>query len=233
MQRLIQISLRTLDWLEGEHVWFDIKLVRGSAITVSFGDGKQVLLRPVISDCTRVEHRYANKGETYNIEFLSETPECLIGLVDGTWETKVGSVKFENCSGLKLLRYHNVQEFDFSGCPNLEALDCRSYAGNTIDLTTLTKLKQLDIRYAPNLQQLNISKNNDIDTLDIEYCQKLKKVAVSNNSKLKILHWDITDLNSHSKEWLLKTIEANDGKITDYTEPITLKWKRYDCKGFI
>lgn len=38
--RLLHIPLRTIDWTEGEHVWFDAKMILDPTITVAWCDCK-------------------------------------------------------------------------------------------------------------------------------------------------------------------------------------------------
>lgn len=213
--RLLHIPLRTIDWTEGEHVWFDAKMIPDSTITVAWGDGKKSTLGPNHGGWARVEHYYAHKEHDYLIEFLSETPECLLELVDGTWETDVHAVHIDNCPTLQLLQYHNVPIFNFSGCPNLEALDANSYYGSSIDLSGLPKLKQLRLHSAKRIKSVNLTKNRELELLDISFCDLLKKIAIPNGSKLKRLNMEFIELNKHSTEWLMKALEANGGEIDD------------------
>lgn len=214
-QRILHIPLRTIDWTEGEHVWFDAKMTPDSSITVQWGDGKHSTLKPYNDGWARVEHYYAYKDQQYLIEFISETPECLIELVDGTWETDVEAVYIDNCPSLQLLQYHNVPRFDFSGCPNLEALDAESYYGSSIDLSGLTKLSRLRLYSANKIKSVDLTKNKELELLDISFSCLLKKVAISNNSKLKHLSMKFTELDPHSVKWLNKALEVNDGEIDD------------------
>lgn len=213
--RLLHISLRTIDWIEGEHVWFDAKMTPDSSITVAWGDGKQSTLKPYSDGWARIEHYYAHKDQRYLIEFMSETPECLLELVDGTWETDVEAVCIDNCPSLQLLQYHNVPMFDFSGCPNLEALDAESYYGSSIDLSVLPNLKRLRLHSSKKIKSIDLTKKRELELLDISFSCLLRKVAIPNNSKLKRLSMEFTELEPHSIKWLNKAIEVNNGEIDD------------------
>lgn len=213
--RLIHISLRALDWTEGDHVWFDAKLAQGTSTDVYWGDGQRSTLRPGLNGWARAEHYYKFKDQQYQIEFLSDTPSCLLELVDGTWETEVEHVFIENCPTLTLLQYHGVEKFDLTGCPNLEVFDCESFQGTSLDLSELSDLKCLRLHSLENLDAINLNKNHDLEVLDLGF-SKIRKVAIPNNSKLKQLSWDETRLDKHSRNWLLKVIEKNDVEIVDY-----------------
>ena len=213
--RLLAISLRTLDWTEGDHVWFDARLAPEATIIVEWGDGKHSTLRPDLHGCSRVEHYYKCKGQQYQIEFLSDEPESILELVDGTWETRVDHVFIENCPSLRLLQYCGVAKFDLSGCANLEALDCESYGGEALDLSSLKNLQMLRLHSVKNMTAINLNQNPKLEVLDLGF-SKIKKVAIPNNSNLKQLCWEETYLDKHSREWFQKVIEKNNVEVVDF-----------------
>lgn len=124
------------------------------------------------------------------------------------------SVVIENAPCLISLIYHNAKAFAFDGCPNLRELECDSYRQTSIDLGPLANLQrlrcrcsalsQLDLRYLPKLQEL-----------DVTACASLKKIKVGNGSILDKLTLIRAALDVHSGRWLRKTVADNGGVIID------------------
>lgn len=219
MKRLLHISIETLEWTEGNHAWFDAKLKPGTSVEVHWGDGSRSTLRhhPGYS-FSRVAHYYrsAEKKELpFEIEFLSEDSEALLELVDGTWETSVKRVVFDDSPALTYLQYTQLHSVDFSGCPNLQVLVTTEYYGDKIDLSSMSRLRKVICRMSEKLTTLDLTCNPDIEELDISSCRNLRKIAVSNSSRLRILANDFTELDSHSLKWLQATVESNGGQIQD------------------
>ena len=216
-KRLLHISINTLEWTEGNHVWFDAALKPGTSIEVHWGDGTHSTLRHQPGYAmSRVAHYYkdAEKKELpYQIEFLSEDCESLTALIDGTWETNVNRVVFEDCPSLTYLQYVQLQNVDFAGCPNLETLEATECYDDNLDLSTMPRLRKLIIRSSKNLTSLNLTKNVDLEELDISLCDMLRKIAVSNSSKLRIVVNDYADLDAHTQKWLQATVTRNGGRI--------------------
>lgn len=219
MKRLLHISIETLEWTEGNHAWFDAKLKPGTSIEVHWGDGSHSTLRPHPSySMTRVAHYYKSaerKQLPYEIEFMSDDSESLQALVDGTWETQVNRVVFDNCPALNYLQYTQLHNVDFRGCPNLETLKVTEYYADRLDLSVMPLLKKVICRMSNKLTSLDLTQNGDIEELDISHCHNLRKIAVSNSSRLRILANDFTELDSHSLKWLQTTVERNGGRIQD------------------
>ena len=219
MKRLLHISIDTLTWTEGNHAWFDAKLKPGTSVEVHWGDGSHSTLRhnPNYS-MSRVAHYYksAEKKELpFEIEFLSEDSEALLELVDGTCETRVKRVVFDDSPALTYLQYTQLHSVDFSGCSNLQVLVTTEYYGDKLDLSSMSRLRKVICRMSNKLTMLDLTRNPDIEELDISSCRNLRKIAVSNSSQLRILANDFTELDSHSLKWLQATVERNGGQIQD------------------
>lgn len=219
MKRLLHISINTLKWDEGNHVWFDARLKPGTSIEVHWGDGSSsTLYYQGVKIMSRIEHYYKSaegKERPFEIEFFAENGDSLLELVDGTWETKVKRVVFEDCPSLSYLKYTHLQNVDFSGCPNLKTLEVTEYEDSAIDLSVMPCLQKLIIRCSRNLTALNLTRNPDLEELDICFCEKLQKVTVGNSSKLRIVAIEWTQIDPHSLKWLQSTVDRNGGRIQD------------------
>lgn len=217
MKRLISISVETKEWTEGNNAWFDLHLAPGASVTIYWGDG-------TYSSCgqyhaggwCRVERRYNCEGKVrpFQIEIFSEDETGLIGIVDGTWEMTTNSVIVENAPGLLNMRYHIVNSFDLSGCPNLEEFDCESYQQEMINLDAVSSLRKLRCCFS-QLRLLDLTHLPNLQDLDVSGCNNLKKIKVGNNSNLKNLSIKNIELDTHSEKWLRKIVEANKGEIID------------------
>lgn len=219
MKRLLHISINTLEWTEGNHVWFDARLKPGTSIEVHWGDGSHSTLRhrQGFGMC-RIAHYYnsAEKKEwPFEIEFYSDDSEALEELVDGTWETWVKRVVFEDCPALLYLQYTQLHSVDFSGCPNLRTLVVTEYYADSLDCSVMPHLRKLIIRASRNIKSLNLTKNPALEELDVSHCLELRKIAVSNSSKLRIVANDFTELDAHTLKWLQATVERNGGRIQE------------------
>lgn len=219
MKRLLHISINTLEWTEGNHVWFDAKLKPDTSIEVYWGDGSHSTLRhhQGLGMC-RAAHYYnsAEKKELpFEIEFYSDDSDALEELVDGTWETWVKQVVFEDCPALAYLQYTQLHSVDFSGCPNLRTLIITEYHASELDLTAMPRLEKLICRASDNLNVLNLTKNSNLEELDVSHCRSLRKIVVSNSSKLRIVANDYTELDNHTLKWMQSTVERNGGSIQD------------------
>lgn len=220
MRRLLSISVTTKAWVEGNHAWFDAKIKPDAVVEVHWGDGRHSAFSSFRENWSRVEHYYGCEGkeESFEIEFLSEDEDALITLIDGTWEMTVHDVRLKNCPALIALQYCQVFNFDFSGSPNLELIDCHEYYGEHLDVASLKALKQLSIRMSPYIKTLQLNKNPSIEILNIGYCDNLTKVTVSNKSKLRIVSLDLTELDRHSLKWLEKAVYENHGEFTEWID---------------
>ena len=219
MKRLLQISINTLEWTEGNHVWFDARLKPGTSIDVHWGDGMHSTLRHHQDySMSRVAHYYksAEKKEwPFEIEFYSDESNALEELVDGTWETQVNRVIFKECPALKYLQYVQLNNVDFSGCPNIETLEIKEFYPSKLDLSCMQRLRKLICRSSRNLTFLDLTKNLSLEELDVSHCWNLRKIAVSNSSKLRIVANDYTEFDSHTLKWLQSTVERNGGRIQE------------------
>ncbi len=217
MKRLICISVETKEWMEGNNAWFDLQLAPGASVTVYWGDGTHSSCGQYnVGGWCRVERRYNCEGKVrpFQIEICSEDENGLVGIIDGTWEMTTNSVIVENAPGLGNMQYHNVNLFDFSGCPNLEELDCQSYQGESIDLSDLSNLRKLSCCFS-HLRQLDLTSLPNLQDLDITGSNNLKKVKIANDSILKNLSIKSMNLDIHSEKWLRKIVEGNGGVVTD------------------
>ena len=147
MGRLIQITGQTIEWMEGNHGALDIKVRRGCSVTVRCDRSRDVVMtaQPDYDTWCRAEFCFSKHGAVvpYIIEIYSEVASSILEIVDVLWDTSVESVIIHDCPSMISMRFHNVNSFNFSGCPNLEYLDCDYYKGTILDLTALTHLKSL------------------------------------------------------------------------------------------
>lgn len=219
MKRLLQISINTLEWTDGNHVWFDAMLKPDTSIEVHWGDGSHsTLCHHPGNSMSHVDHYYKSaegKKIPYEIEFLSEDSDSLLVLIDGTWETEVNNVIFEDSPALTYLQYTQLSNVDYSGCSNLETLVVNEYYADKLELSVMPQLKKVICRSSQSLKSLDLTKNSNIEELDISHCNNLRRITLSNNSRLKILANDYTELDTHSLKWLQTTVERNVGKIQD------------------
>lgn len=219
MKRLLHISINTLEWTEGNHVWFNARLKPGTSIEVHWGDGSHsTLWHHQGYSMSRVAHYYKSaegKEWPFEIEFYSDDSDALMELVDGTWETQVNRVAFEDCPTLTYLQYTQAHGVNFKGCPNVETLELTEYYASELDLSFMPRLKKLICRASNNIRTLNLTKNPDLEELDISHCRNLRKIAVSNSSKLRIVANDYTELDSHTLKWLQTTVERNGGRVRE------------------
>lgn len=219
MKKLLHISIKTLDWTEGNHSWFDAKLKPDTSIEVHWGDGSHSILRhnPDYPMC-RVAHYYTGaegKKLPFEIEFLSEDEESLLWLIDGTWENEVNRVVFDNCPALTYLQYTQLDNVDFKGCPNLETLVVNEYYPDHLDLSMLPRLKKVICRSSRHLTNLDLTKNPSIEELDISHCYNLRKVVLSNSSRLRVIANSCCEHEHHSLKFMKATVERNGGRIQE------------------
>ena len=216
MKTLLTVSINTLEWTEGNHSWFDAKLKPNSTIYVSWGDGKTSTMHTNDKGgWCRVAHYYAGcegKRHPFLITFESEDSSALEGLVDGTWETEVERLSIVDCPALNYLQYVQLPTTDFSGAPNIQTLVVTEYYGNVLDISCLPGLKKLICR-SSKINNLDLTRNNELEELDVSYCQRLKKISVSNDSRLRIVANEYTEIDPKSLEWLQKTVTRNGGRI--------------------
>ena len=220
MKSLLQISINTLRWTEGNHVWFDAKLKPDTSTEVYWGDGSHSTMRHYsdLPTCCCVAHYYVSaerKELPFEIEFLSEDSDSLLALVDGTWETQVNNVVFKDCPALIYLQYTQLHKVDFRGCPNLETLVVNEYYADKLDLSAMPRLKKVLCRASCDLKSLDLTNNPEVEELDISHCTNLLRVKVSNSSRLRVLANACTKLDAHSLKWLQATVERNGGHIQD------------------
>lgn len=180
MIRLLHISVETRAWTMGNHAWFDARLKPGATIEVHWGDGTHsVLHRKQGYEYDRVEHYYESakrRVESFEIEFLSNTVDALEALIDGTWEMTICRVVFDNCPALRRLCYTHLSEVDFSGSPNLEVLEVEQFIAQLLDLSSLTRLHELNCSHSANLSTIVLSQNHRLTHLNIDWCPKLNCV---------------------------------------------------------
>ena len=216
MNKLITIIGETVEWLEGNHGALDIKVRRGCSVTVKCDRCRDVVLtaQPDYETWCRAEFCFSKRGVIvpYQIEVYSENAGSLLELVDVLWDTKVESVSIHDCPSLISLRFHNVNSFDFSGCPNLEYLDCDYYKGTILDLTALTHLKSLRCQ-SGEAATIELSKSPSVISLDLCGC-KMKTLKVSNQISLQSLCIESCgNLKTQTNTLLEKNVTDNDGSI--------------------
>ena len=212
MNKLITITGETVEWLEGNHGALDIKVRRGSSVTVRCDRCRDVVLtaQPDYETWCRAEFCFSKRGVNvpYQIEIYSENAGSLLEIVDVLWDTTVVSVIIHDCPSLMSMRFHNVNSFNFSGCPNLEYLDCDYYNGDILDLTALPHLISLQCR-SGEAATIDLSKSLGILSLDLCGC-KMNTLKVCNQISLQrlcILSCD--NLKSRTKAWLEKNVIDN------------------------
>lgn len=144
-------------------------------------------------------------------------------LVSVTCSGNYSSLSVRGCTNLKELNsvkqyYHDkIVNLDFSGCTNLEVLNCYNNGLNGLDLSQYQQLRTLSCG-CNNLQNLDVSQcadltslecaSNQISSLDLSNCAKLElleclynkltRLNVSSCPKLKTLNCErnlLSDLN--------------------------------------
>lgn len=205
MDKLISITGKTVEWAEGNHGALEIKLRRGASCVVRCDRCRDIVLtaQPDYDSWCRAEFNFCKRGVAvpYSIEIYSDTPGALLEMVDVLWDTTVESVLIHQCPALTGLRFHNVNFFDFSGCPNLESLDCDYFKGEILDLTALPNLKSLQCR-SGEAATIELSKSPELLSLDLCGC-KMKTLKVSNLEYLEKLNIDYCDkLKRQTRLWL-------------------------------
>ena len=216
MNKLITITGETEVWAEGNHGALDIKLRRGTSVTVRCDRCRDVVLtaQPDYDTWCRAEFCFCKRGTVvpYRIEIYSEDATTILEIVDVLWDTNVASVMIHDAPKLTSLRFHNVNCFDLSGCPSLEHLDCDYYKGKALDLNALPNLKSLLCR-SGEAETIELSKSPKLISLDLCGC-KMKTLKVSNQTSLQSLCIQSCDnLKSQTRAWLEKNVTDNDGSI--------------------
>lgn len=205
MNKLITITGETVEWSEGNHGALDIKVRRGCSVTVKCDRCRDVVLtsQPDYDTWCRAEFDFCKRGTVvpYRIDIYSEDATSILEIVDVLWDTKVESVFIHDCPSLMSLRFHNVNRFDFSGCPNLEHLDCDYYKGAILDLTALPIIKSLQC-LSGEAQTIDLSKSPRVMSLDLCGC-KMKILKVGNLTLFKNLNIDDCNaLKPQMRLWL-------------------------------
>ncbi len=215
MGRLILITGQTIEWLEGNHDALDIKIRHGCSVTVKCDRCRDVLLTalPDYDTWCRAEFCFSKRGAVvpYKIEIYSEDDSSILEIVDVLWDTTVESVIIHDCPSLMSMRFHNVNCFNFSGCPNLEYLDCDYYKGEILDLTALPLLKRLQC-LSGEASIIELSKKLQVVSLNLCGC-KMRTLKVGNTTKFKNLNIDDCNaLKPQMRLWMGdKLIENGEG----------------------
>lgn len=207
MNKLITITGKTIEWMEGNHGALDIKVRRGCSMTVRCDRSRDAMLtaQPDYDTWCRAEFCFSKRGVVvpYKIEIYSEDDSSILEIVDVLWDTTVESVIIHDCPSLMSMRFHNVGSFNFSGCPNLDHLDCDYYKGEILDLTALPHLISLQCR-SSEAATIDLSKSPCVVSLDLYGC-KMKTLKVCNHTRLENLCIDYCgNLNPTTKLWLEK-----------------------------
>lgn len=205
MDKLIQITGKTIEWMEGNHGALDIKVRRGCSVSVRCDRNRDVLLtaQPDYDTWCRAELCFSKRGAVvpYVIEIYSEVDSSILEIVDVLWDTTVESVIIHDCPSLMSMRFHNVNSFNFSGCPNLEYLDCDYYKGTILDLTVLPHLISLQCRYSEAVT-IDLSKSLGVLSLDLCGCM-IRTLKVGNHTSLEYMCIDYCDnLKPPTRLWL-------------------------------
>ena len=155
----------------------------------------------------RAEFNFCKHGIVvlYIIEIFSESADSILEIIDVLWDTKVTLVTAVDCPSLKSMRFHNVGRFDFSGCPNLEYLDCDYYKGEILYLTALPELKSLQCLWGEAVA-IDLSKSPGILSLDL--CgSKMNTLKVCNHTRLElcvliiVIIWSLRQGCGWKKNW--------------------------------
>lgn len=205
MMKLLTITGLSKEWLEGNHGALDIKVRRGCSVFLNLAGKKEQILSALTDKDTwcRAEFVFSRPRVVapYQIELYGESAYAILEMVDALWDTEVDSVAFHDCPGMEQLRFHNVGDFDFSGCANLEYLDCDGFRGNQLNLTNLSRLKSLRCHNGQS-NTIELSKSPDLIALDLLGC-KMKQLKVGNRVTLQELNIDCCEhLNTRTQEWL-------------------------------
>lgn len=205
MRKLITITGQTKELLEGNHGALEIKVRCGCCVSVNLIGGKEQILTALPDKNTwcRVDFVFSRPRvvKPYQIEIYGESADAILEIVDALWDTEVVSVVFHDSPTLERLRFHNVGSFDFSGCPNLEYLDCDGFRGDELNLTDLPRLKSLHCHNGQS-STIELSKSPDLIMLDLLRC-KMKQLKVSNLLALQKLNIDCCEhLNPRTREWM-------------------------------
>lgn len=216
MNKQLPITGDTVEWSEGNHGALDIKVRHGCSLAVRCDRCRDIVLtaQPDYDTWCRAEFCFCKRGAVvpYEIEILSDNTDSILDIVDDLWDTKVRSVIIQDCQSSISLRFHNVNSFDFLGCPNLEYLDCDYYKGEILDLAVLPHLKSLQCR-SGEATTIDLSKSPSVIPLDLGGC-KMKILKVSNQTSLQSLCIQSCDnLKSQTKIWLEKNVIDNNGSI--------------------
>lgn len=215
MIKLLTITGKTIEWAEGNHGALDISLRRGCSVTVKCDRCMDVVLtaQPDYDTWSRAEFNFCKQGIVvpYKIEIFSESADSILEIIDVLWDIKVMVVTVHDCPSLKSMRFHNVGSFNFSGCPNIEHLDCDYYKGEILDLTALPELKSLQC-LSGEAVTIDLSKSPKLISLDLCGC-KMKTLKVGNHTRLENLCIDYCDnLKPPTRLWLEeKLMEADEG----------------------
>ena len=213
MGSLIKIIGDTLEWSEGNHGALDIKERRGCSVTVKCDRCRDVVqtAQPDYDTWCRAEFNFCKHGIVvlYIIEIFSESADSILEIIDVLWDTKVTLVTAVDCPSLKSMRFHNVGRFDFSGCPNLEYLDCDYYTGEILYLTALPELKSLQCLWGEAVA-IDLSKSPGILSLDL--CgSKMNTLKVCNHTRLEFMCIDYCDnLKPTARLWLEEKLRGYD-----------------------
>lgn len=202
-----------MEWSEGNHGALDIKVRRGCSVTVKCDRCRDVVLtaQPDYDTWCRTEFCFCKRGAVvpYEIEIYSENADSLLEIVDALWDTKVESVIIKDCPSLASLRFHNVSGFDFTGCHNLEHLDCDYYKGVILDLTSLSNLKSLQCR-SGEATIIELSKRLQVVSLNLCGC-KMNTLKVGNMTRFKNLNIDnCNTLKPQMRLWMEDKLIEND-----------------------
>jgi hypothetical protein len=220
MAKLLTIYGETKTWTEGNHAWFDVKLRKGSSVTVFWGDGNtSTIAAPYYKDSwCRAEHLYRNPKVVtpYIIEFFSDDCESVLEIVDGLWETNPRELVIDDCQSLTALTFHQLECMNLRGCPHLSYLDCESFRSAKLELNSLSELKCLHCKNS-EIVSLDISDNPKIEILGLYGCRRLRSMRINNRAPLVKVCIDFCEsLTPPTQVWLTNKVHENGGEIVDW-----------------
>lgn len=214
MKKLITITGQTKEWLEGNHGALDFKVRRGCTVVVIL-NGKKTQTLQALSDSDswcRATFTFCRPRIVvpYQIEVFSEMEDSIKEIVDALWDTTVDTVTIHNCPSLKSLRFHNVLHFDFPESCAIEALDCDGFRGNVLDLSVLSRLKNLRCQMGEPAT-IELSKSPELVMLDLFGC-KVKHLKINNQAIMQdVCLQSCNSLNSRSRFWIEERVKTVGG----------------------
>ena len=211
----IRMTVKAIDWTEGDVGKIHVKLNRGSC-RIDWGDGKSTSLFTYTDDWVSSNHQYPSRckvsGEMYEIK-ISSLEDNITGFRVSSGDMMVADVDLSECQSLEYI-YSSwlIEKLDITTNPEIKEIDVSGDAADLVDLSQSTGLERLTCRFSKK-KILNLSRCNRLVYLDCRNNYSLRKLAISNRSVIKeVLLYD-TELDERSMKYLEEAIERNEGEI--------------------